>query len=89
MLDAIGGLEQTCSFARLSSLVRVTASAALLIGTSAELTVGELITVEELLYAMMLPSGNDAAQSLALYFGVIFAFDGKIEPNEYLSQTFT
>jgi D-alanyl-D-alanine carboxypeptidase len=30
-------------------------------GTSAELLPGEKISVAELLYAMMLPSGNDAA----------------------------
>jgi hypothetical protein len=30
-----------------------------------------LLSVEELLYGMMLPSGNDAAQSLALYFGCL------------------
>ena len=38
-------------------------------GTSAELLPGEKISVAELLYAMMLPSGNDAAQSLGIYFG--------------------
>ena len=38
-------------------------------GTSAELLPGEKITVTELLYGMMLPSGNDAAQSLGIYFG--------------------
>jgi D-alanyl-D-alanine carboxypeptidase len=27
------------------------------------------MTIEELLYGMMLPSGNDAAQSLAVYLG--------------------
>ena len=38
-------------------------------GTSAELLPGEKISVTELLYGMMLPSGNDAAQSLGIYFG--------------------
>jgi hypothetical protein len=38
-------------------------------GTSAQLLPGEKISVRELMYAMMLPSGNDAAQSLAIYFG--------------------
>ena len=38
-------------------------------GTSADLLPGEKISVTELLYAMMLPSGNDAAQSLGIYFG--------------------
>lgn len=38
-------------------------------GTSAQLLPGEKLCVRELMYAMMLPSGNDAAQSLAIYFG--------------------
>jgi serine-type D-Ala-D-Ala carboxypeptidase (penicillin-binding protein 5/6) len=38
-------------------------------GTSAELLPGEKMTVTELLYGMMLPSGNDAAQTLGVYFG--------------------
>lgn len=81
VLDAISQMERTCSYARLVAQVRILASAALLIGTSAELIIDDLITVEELLYAMLLPSGNDAAQSLALYFGVLFEFDGKVDPN--------
>ena len=40
-------------------------------GTSAELLAGDSISVMNLLYGMMLPSGNDAAQSLAIYFGNI------------------
>ena len=38
-------------------------------GTSAQLLPGDKISVRELMFAMMLPSGNDAAQSLAIYFG--------------------
>lgn len=38
-------------------------------GTSAQLLPGEKLSVHELMFAMMLPSGNDAAQSLAIYFG--------------------
>jgi D-alanyl-D-alanine carboxypeptidase (penicillin-binding protein 5/6) len=38
-------------------------------GTSAELLANDELSVEDLLYGMMLPSGNDAAQSLAIYFG--------------------
>ena len=38
-------------------------------GTSAELIAGDKLTVRQLLYGMMLPSGNDAAQSLAIFFG--------------------
>ena len=38
-------------------------------GTSAELLPNDVLTVHELMHGMMLPSGNDAAQSLATYFG--------------------
>lgn len=34
-------------------------------GTNACLELGDVLTVEELLYALMLPSGNDAALALA------------------------
>ncbi len=38
-------------------------------GTCADLVVGDKILINDLLFAMMLPSGNDAAESLAIYFG--------------------
>ncbi|MBQ7884922.1 MAG: D-alanyl-D-alanine carboxypeptidase [Clostridia bacterium] len=38
-------------------------------GTSVYLKQGEVMTVRELLYGMMLPSGNDAATALAYYVG--------------------
>lgn len=38
-------------------------------GTSIYLKKGETLTIEELLYGMMLPSGNDAATALAYYVG--------------------
>ena len=54
-------MESVCPCARLDSKVKILVNAANLVGTSAKLLVDDLITVEELLYAMMLPSGNDAA----------------------------
>ena len=38
-------------------------------GTSAKLKKGDILTAEQLLYGLMLPSGNDAAFVLAKYFG--------------------
>lgn len=38
-------------------------------GSSAGLVAGEVVTVKDLLYGMMLPSGNDAANALAYYWG--------------------
>lgn len=40
-------------------------------GTSAELIAGDTITVEQLLYGLMLPSGNDAAVALAKWAGAL------------------
>lgn len=82
MIDDMGG---RCSYANLDCKIKILPNAANLIGTSAQLLSDDLLTVEELLYGMMLPSGNDAAQSLAMYFGVLFQFDCKVEPNNYLT----
>ena len=38
-------------------------------GTSANLETNDILTVEQLLYGLMLPSGNDAAFALSQYFG--------------------
>lgn len=38
-------------------------------GTCANLQAGDVLTVDQLLYGLMLPSGNDAAFALAQYFG--------------------
>ena len=38
-------------------------------GTSANLEMGDILTIDQLLYGLMLPSGNDAAFALAQFFG--------------------
>ena len=38
-------------------------------GTCANLKAGDILTVEQMLYGLMLPSGNDAAFALAQHFG--------------------
>jgi len=38
-------------------------------GTSARLREGDHLTIKQLLYALLLPSGNDAGHLLAEYFG--------------------
>ena len=38
-------------------------------GTSARLRNGDILSVWDLLHGLMLPSGNDAATSLAEHFG--------------------
>ena len=52
-----------------SYLVTISADASSVIGTSAELIEGDTLTIKQLLYGLMLPSGNDAAHSLAETFG--------------------
>ena len=39
-------------------------------GSSAKLNAGEKLPVRELLYGLLLPSGNDAAVALAEHFGL-------------------
>ncbi len=50
-------------------------------GSSAKLNAGEKLPVKELLYGLLLPSGNDAAVALAEHFGTRFgkAADGNAE----------
>lgn len=49
--------------------VKVSKTAAQVIGTSADLEEGDEVTVWDLLHGLMLPSGNDAAYCLAEFFG--------------------
>lgn len=53
----------------LDELVAVSAAADATPGTSAGLNQGERLTVRDALYALLLPSGNDAAVALAEHFG--------------------
>lgn len=50
-------------------VVEVSANASSMDGTSAGLRKGETLKIWDLLHALMLPSGNDAAVALAEYFG--------------------
>ena len=52
-------------------IVRIDGSSAEMSGTSAELYEGDHYTVKQLLYALMLPSGNDAAVALARWGGKV------------------
>jgi len=53
----------------MSTLLMVSERAANARGTLANLQAGDTLTVEQLLYALMLPSGNDAGVVLAEHFG--------------------
>jgi D-alanyl-D-alanine carboxypeptidase len=51
------------------ALIRVDSRVAEVIGTSANLRAGDLLTTVELLHGLMLPSGNDAGLMLAIHYG--------------------
>jgi serine-type D-Ala-D-Ala carboxypeptidase (penicillin-binding protein 5/6) len=51
--------------------VIVSREAASMIGTTANLKAGMILSLNELFYGMMLPSGNDAAFQIALVGGTI------------------
>ncbi|QEL16165.1 D-alanyl-D-alanine carboxypeptidase family protein [Limnoglobus roseus] len=54
--------------------------AAKTVGSSAKLNAGEKVSVRELLYGLLLPSGNDAAVAFAEHFGSRFGKDADGEP---------
>lgn len=59
----------------MQSHVIVDESVSDVIGTSAQLVPGDTLTVEQLCYGTMLPSGNDAAHMLAMHFGQYLLVD--------------
>ena len=58
-----------CQQCNVLSRVRIPAEAVGVEGSSMYLREGEILTVQELLYGLMLHSGNDAALALAIYCG--------------------
>lgn len=60
-------IKQSCHFQEVK--IKISRSSAKIIGTSADLKEGDVLTVESLMYGMMLPSGNDAAHAMAEHFG--------------------
>ena len=58
-----------CQHCNVLDRVKIPAEAVGVEGSSMYLTEGEVLTVQELLYGLMLRSGNDAAAALAIYCG--------------------
>lgn len=58
-----------CQHCNVLDRVKIPAEAVGIEGSSMYLTEGEVLTVQELLYGLMLRSGNDAAAALAIYCG--------------------
>ena len=57
------------------TLITISGDAAGVIGTSAELLEGDTLQIWQILHGLMLPSGNDAAHTLAEYFGGLLKKD--------------
>ena len=74
--------------------ITVSRHAAQVTGTTAYLKEGDVFTVTQLFFAMMLPSGNDAAYCLAEHFGELVFFDKYYDaefhptPNSNFSQCY-
>ena len=58
-------------YLHLGLLVRITETAAKITGTTANLKSGSWMSLRDLLYGAMLPSGNDAAFTLSEVIGYI------------------
>ena len=67
-------------YASLSSFIKINRPVSRIQGTSAELIEGDSLSVHDLMYGMMLPSGNDAAVALATHFGGVIKGAGKADP---------
>ena len=64
---------------------RVRKTSTLIGGTTANLQEGQLCTLQELFYGMMLPSGNDAAIAISEAVGLLSYLKGKgrqVKPEE-------
>lgn len=72
----------------LDTVVQVPVSAANLQGTTANLRPGDQITVKDLLFGLMLPSGNDAAQCLSEFFGWFLTVEAGGDPTARLDRCF-
>ncbi len=69
---------------KLDQVVTVSRQAATVEGSEVQLMTGETMTVENLLYALLLNSGNDAAYALAETNGSIDTFVGKMNAKAVL-----
>ena len=83
VLERFGGVSK---FASLQTQIKISKPVSLIQGTTAALREGDLLTVNELMYGMMLPSGNDASVALGVHFGGILASSGTKNPEIIVSE---
>ena len=74
--------EHNSPYCDLNCQVKILKPVSQMEGTSACLKEGDSLSIMHLMYGMMLPSGNDAAQALATYFGQLILNNGLADPNE-------
>lgn len=67
-------------WAQLGARIKISRPVSRINGTTANLIEGDELSVHELLYGMMLPSGNDAAVALGVHFGGIIKHGGQKDP---------
>ena len=61
VLNLVDRFENISAHAGLGSKIKIMRPVSEVIGTTAKLQPNDILTIEELMYGMMLPSGNDAA----------------------------
>ena len=80
VLNLIEKFEGCSKYASLNTMLRINRPVSRIQGTSAQLIEGDSLSVRELIYGMMLPSGNDAAVALGCHFGGLIRSEGKLDP---------
>ena len=83
LLDKYGG---TSKYASLQTQIKISRQVSIINGTTADLREGDTLTVNELMYGMMLPSGNDASVALGVHFGGILKSSGSKNPEIIVSE---
>lgn len=68
-----------------NTFAEVSLQASLTGGTTALLQKGDIISIEDLFYGLMLPSGNDAAYTFAENFGTYAMFKNKVKSKNPVS----
>jgi len=80
VLNLIDKYECASKYASMNTLIKIIRPVSRIQGTSAELIEGDTLSVRDLMYGMMLPSGNDASVALGTHFGGIIRSQGKADP---------
>ncbi len=75
-----------CQWVNLNVNIKVSRQVSLIQGTSANLIEGDTLSINELMYGMMLPSGNDAAVALGVHFGGIIKHGGSKDPEVVITS---